>query len=374
MRAVVLLVALVACKNPPFYASVNAKVVDDRVELELYGDPGMTVTIPGQPPVAFESLTGYPPKISVPLEGYPDGENTLEVKFEARGESVTKTVTFTKAKGAGKPFVRLADCASSSTSGWGSAKLDAGPLGKIEYCWLWSDGAARINVHGSLGGKVTLGDKTVELDKDGKAQIVVPLRPLLVRAPVRAAVSDGAGITSELPVAFARGTTKIDGKVAIDLASAAKDMTRTLFADVTTGTPIAGDAVNRTKSSLVYLPADKYRGPFHHGKLSTVAEVGLVAIGHDTESRDGGKCGPYSSTKGAPGDGMAPRKLIDVEIEVYDAATGQKVGAKAFTADASVECPMIATSKGGVWETVESRPEERVIDAWLDRVAATGKL
>ncbi len=378
MRVVVLLVVLLACKgNPPFYASVNAKVVDDRVELEFYGDSDMTVTVPGVAPTRLDALEGTAPwKMTVPLDKFNDGDNTIEIAFEKNGKVVTETVTIRKPPGAGKPFVRLADCASSGTSN-GHAKLQAGDFGKIDYCWAWSDGSIRLGWTGSVGGKLTVGDQTVDIGKDGKAQVVYSLRPLILRAPIRSALSDGAGIATTVPFVFAKGAVKLEGKLSIDLAGAAKDITKALFRDVGSGTAITGDAATRSTSSLVYLPADKYRAASHFGKLTTVGEVGLVAIGYDVgTSRDGSKCGPYKSTseKGAPGgDGMAPRKLVDIQVKVFDATTGTKLGAQDFKADDSIDCPMFASSKGSAWEKIESRPDDKTVGVWLDRVAEDGK-
>lgn len=368
----VFVVGLLACKgDPPFHASVYAKVVDDRLELELYGPRDLTVTIPGQPPTPLDTLEGSPPKLSVPLEGFKDGENTLEVKFEQRGQVVTQTVTFTKPPGAGKPFVRIAECKSSGTSS-GHAKLDAGDLGKVDYCWAWSDGNIRVVWKGSVGGKLTVGDQTVDIGKDGKVEIAYPLRPLLLRAPVRSALSDGAGIATQVPVMFAKGTTKLEGKLTIDLSRAAGDLTKVLFSDAASGTPISGDAANRSKNSLVYLSAATYRAAKHFGRQTTVAEVGLVAVAHDLGApRDGSKCGPYASTRGAPGDGMAPRDLIDVQVVVIDATSGQKLGSRDFKADNRIECPILATSKGSTWETIKARPD-KAVEAWLTQVAANG--
>jgi hypothetical protein len=377
MRLVLALtLALLSCKeNPPFYANAQTKVIDDRVELEFYGDADMTVTVPGMPPTPVATLPGPSPwKMSVPLDKFKDGDNTFEIKYESRGKVVTQTVSFVKPAGAGKAFVRLAECASSGTSG-GHAKLEAGDLGKVDYCWAWSDGSIRIGWTGSLGGKLTVGDQTVEMGKDGKAQISYPLRPMIVRAPIRSALSDGAGITTQVPIVFARGSEKIEGKLSIDLSGAAKDITKMLFKDVSGGTPITGDAANRSKNSLVYLPADKYRPAVHFGKLTTVGEVGLVAVGHDIGTpREGSKCGPYSSSKGAPvGDGMAPRTLVDVQVRVFDATTGEKLGAQDFKADDSIDCPMFASSKGSTWEKIESRPVDKTVGVWLERVADDGK-
>jgi hypothetical protein len=127
--------------------------------------------------------------------------------------------------------------------------------------------------------------------------------------------------------------------------------------------------------SLIYIPADKYYPATHFGKPTTVGEVGLVAVGKDTgTSRDGSKCGPYkSSSSSTPGDGMAPRKLVDVRVDVFDATTGTKLGSKEFKADDDIDCPFMATAKGSTWETIESRPQTRVVGAWLERVAETGK-
>ncbi len=378
MRALVLvlaLLALLACKgNPPFYASVHANVVDDHVDFEFYGDADMTVTVPGVPPARLDTLQGTAPwKMSVPLDKFKDGPNTLAITFEQRGKTVTENVTFTKPPGSGKPFVRLAKCTSSGTSN-GHAKLDAGPLGKTEYCWVWSDSSIRIGFVGSIGGKVTVGDQTVEIGTDGKAQVVYPLRPLIVRSPIRSALTDGAGMTTQVPISFAKGGEKIEGKLAIDLAGAAKDLTKTMFKDVGTGTPITGDAASRSKNSLVYISAEKYHPAKHYGRQTTVGEVGLVAVAHDINTpRDGSECGPYkSSSKGASAGGMAPRKLIDVQVEVFDATTGSKLGTRDFVADNSIDCPMFATSKGGTWEPIESRPDDDAVGAWLERVAADG--
>jgi len=378
MRCVVLLVlSLLACKgNPPFYASVNAKVIDDRVEFEFYGDGDMMVTVPGVPPTRIDTLPGTAPwKMSVPLDKFKDGDNTLEITFEKTGKVVTQTVTFRKPPGADKPFVRLADCTSSGTS-HGHAKLEAGDLGKVDYCWAWSDGSIRIGWAGSVGGKLTVGEQTVELGKDGKAQIVYPLRPLLLRSPIRSALSDGAGIATSLPVVFQKGTVKLEGKLAIDLSGAAKEITKALFRDVGSGTPLTGDAVTRVPTSLVYIPAYKYRPASHFGKQTTVGEVGLVAVGYDVGTpREGSKCGPYKATaeKGVTGDGMAPRKLVDIQVKVFDATTGTKLGAQEFKADDSIDCPMFATSKGSAWEPIESRPEDKTVGVWLERVAEDGK-
>lgn len=377
MRGLLLVVlVLIACKdNPPFYANAQTKLVDDRLVFELYGDPDITIIVPGAPPARFDALEGTAPwKMSVPLDKFKDGDNTFDISFEKGGKVVTQTISFVKPAGAGKPFVRLADCQSSGTSS-GHAKLEAGELGKVDYCWAWSDGGIKINWAGSLGGKLTVGDQSAQIGKDGKAQTTFPLRPLILRAPIKAALSDGAGIATKVPVVFTAGSAKIEGTLSIDLSSAAKDITKGLFRDVAAGAPISGDATSRSKSSLVYLPADKYRSAVHFGKLTTVGEVGLVAIGHDTGTpRDGRKCGPYKATgkDSTPGDGMAPRKLVDVQVKLVDATTGEKLGARDFPADDSIDCPMFASSKGGTWEPIESRPTEKTVGAWLERVAEDG--
>lgn len=377
MRWLVLMVAaLLACRdNPPFYANAYFKVVDDRVEIEIYGDPDMTFSIPGLPTEKVGNLPGTAPwKMSVPLDKFKDGENRFEVVFEQRGKQIKQSVSFTKPPGAAKPFVRLAECDSSGTSS-GHAKLDAGDLGKVDYCWAWSDGNIRVGWAGSVGGKITVGDATGEIGKDGKAVTAVSVRPLILRAPIRAALGDGAGISTQLPVTFVKGAEKVEGKLSIDLRSAAKDITKALFKDVGGGAPLSGDGASRSKSSLVYLSADKYRAATHYGRLTSVGEVGLVAIGRDIgEPRDGGKCGPYKTTGTPEGAGdMAPRSLVDVQVQVFDATTGQKLGAKDFKADESIACPLFVSSNNKKFETITSRPEEKTIAPWLERVADEGK-
>lgn len=377
MRALALLVVLLlACKdNPPFYASVHGKVVDDLLELEFYGDADMTVTVPGMPPTRLDTLKGVSPwKMSVPLDRFKIGDNTVNITFEKRGAVVTQPVTFHKPAGAGKAFARLAECASSGTSN-GHAKLDAGALGKVDYCWAWSDGSIRLAWTGSLGGKLTVGDQTVEIGPDGKAQIIYPLRPLIVRSQIRSALSDGAGIAAQVPVVFTKGSEKVEGKLSIDPSGSAKDIAKLLFKDVGMGVPVTGDAANRSVHSLIYIPADKYYPATHFGKPTTVGEVGLVAVGKDTgTSREGSKCGPYkSSSESTPGDGMAPRTLVDIRVDVFDATTGTKLGSQEFKADDSIECPFMATAKGSTWQTIESRPSTKTVGAWLERVAENGK-
>jgi hypothetical protein len=229
---------------------------------------------------------------------------------------------------------------------------------------VWSDGAIRIRVAGSRGATVTIGDVSGTVAGDGHAQLAFPVHPILLRAPVRSAISDGAGIAVSVPIRMVKGDVTLAGQLAIDLASSAKDLTRKLLAEGLTG----DKATPRTRASAIYLPAEPYRGPFHTGKATSLGEVGLIATARDTTARSGAKCGPYASTKGAPGDGMAARSLIDIEVTVVDTVTGEQVATRAFKA-VEDECPMIATSKGGVFEAIETRPDAKVVTAWLDQLA-----
>jgi hypothetical protein len=70
---------------------------------------------------------------------------------------------------------------------------------------------------------------------------------------------------------------------------------------------------------------------------------------------------------------MAPRKLIDVQVKVLDATTGEKLGAQDFKADDTIGCPSFVMSKGSAWDAIESRPEDKSVGAWLERVAEDGK-
>lgn len=339
-----------------------AKVIDDRVEFEVFGDPELTVSIPGLPPAPISAY--HLKKPSLPLDRFTDGENTIEITYEARGTRTTQRVTFTKPAGSGKPFLRLAECAMSTGTGSSdAAALDAGEYGQQKYCWLWSDGAIRIRVAGSSGATVTVGDVSATVGADGHAQLVYPVRPLLLRAPVRSAISDGAGVTETVPIRLTKGDAKLEGQLAIDLSSAAKALSRKLLAE---GLP--QDKSVRTRASAIYLPAEPYLGPFHVGKATALGEVGLVATARDTETRSAAKCGPYASTKGAPGDGMAPRSLIDIEVTVVDTTTGDEVGKRAFKAVEN-DCPMIATSKNGTFEPIQTRPDAKVVTAWLGELA-----
>jgi hypothetical protein len=151
---------------------------------------------------------------------------------------------------------------------------------------------------------------------------------------------------------------------------------------VTTGVALAAEAggsakpLTGTRQSLIYLPAETYLGPHHFGKATAVGEVGLVAIARDGDPKDAPACGPYAVTGSASGGGnggMAPRKLIDIEVDVYDTATGDKLTTKKFEGDYD-ECPMIATSTNGVWEVIESRPDEKVVNRWLTKIAEKGAI
>jgi hypothetical protein len=129
-----LLFVLVACggSSEPS-GNAYAKVIDDRVEFEIFGDPDLTVTIPGLPPSPIRTYTLQKP--SLPLDRFADGENTIDITYEVRGTKTVQHLTFTKPPGASKPFLRLVECAMSNhTGGSEVAALDAGQYGQQKYC------------------------------------------------------------------------------------------------------------------------------------------------------------------------------------------------------------------------------------------------
>ena len=377
MRLVLLApVVVLACKNSDYVGSVYAKVVDDRVELEMFGDPGTLVTLGDQPPAPLETYQRTRPVL--PLDGFPDGPNTIEVRFEVRGKTHTLQATFTKPAGAGKPYLRLGTCGyPSNNPGSVAVKVEGGPLGRADHCWVWSDAAIRLRIEGPIGSAVTIGDQTATIGPDGGAELAVSLRGVILRAPVTTAIGDGAGLGLEVPVRLTRGETTLDGTLAIDVARAAKDLSRRLFTAVTTGVPLAAEAGGEAalagdRQSLAYLPATAYRGPLHYGKATAVGAVGLVAIARDCEATAAPPCGPYRTT-GGEASAMAPRQLVDIEVDVFDAATGARLTTRAFSADHEA-CPMFATSSGGSWQTIESRPDAKIVARWLTQIAEKGAI
>jgi hypothetical protein len=359
----VLMLALVACGNSDHYlGSTNVNVVDDRVEIKIFGEPGTTVEVAGQPP----AKTPREEPIIVSLDGFPDGPNEIPLTFtDPRGKKGILKASFVKPPGAGKPYLRVTGC---QHVGMGAPAVKVtGPFGEVEYCWVHSDGMVRLEVEAPAGGKLTADGNPIAVAASGKTLVPVDLNKALLEAPIIPALSDGAGVKSAMvALELVKGTQPpLAGQVEVNLQRGIKEFASKKLALVATGVPLvpgvteAGASVKSPRRSLVYV---SHYDAKHLGRATTVGEVDLVAVSRDLEARDGEACGPY----GSEGKVTAPvvRKLVDIEVNVYDTRTGERVDGKTFS-EGHDDCPMMVFTTNGKADAVESRPQGVVVERWL---------
>jgi hypothetical protein len=357
---VILLIA--ACsKGNAYVGNAYAKVVEDNVEVEVFGDPGSTVTIAGAAPFTLPQRQ----KTLLPLDNFPDGENVVEVRVTTRGKNQLLKARFVKPAGSGAPFVRVTDCEASGTSGAEAVKLTS-ELGNQEYCWVQSDGTVKVVLAASRGATLLVDGKPVTVGADGKAVWSHDLDPAALALPVESALSDGAGAPDVVvPVELQKGGKTVKGTITLAVARAMPKRAQAVLAAVA-GAPLTPPPGGLVKASLVYVPAGGRRA-IHVGRSSALGAVGQVAVARDLEGRDAPVCGPYQSSDGKSSS-SAPRKLVPIEVTVYDAGTGAELAKRSFDGDFD-ECPMMVMTTGSVAETVDSRPVDAVVERWLTTLA-----
>jgi hypothetical protein len=269
------------------------------------------------------------------------------------------------------PHVALRDCALPDGNGPTPpiAKL-SGDFGSQEYCWMFGDGTIKMSIEATPGAKLTVGADSQTVPDDGLAQVVIDLDASILPVDVASMLEGGGHVPhQQLAVKLEPPTgAPIDGTIEVDVSDALAERARTMLEGVPKGAPVPrkelANAPEVVQGSMVYLPADPYSKLSAVGKTAPLVGLDLVAKAKDTARHDGGACGPYE------GNINAPRTLIDISVDVYDAQTGNPVATHAFT-DGHEDCPMFAMSTGGQMDLIESRPDDKVVVAWLEQIAAS---
>jgi hypothetical protein len=238
----------------------------------------------------------------------------------------------------------------------------------------------KIELETISSGTLTRDGEPVAIQANGKATVVYDLDPAILAAPITAALTDGAGVAPvTVKLALAKGSASpLEGAIELAVSGAVPDRARALLTEVAAGVALPADgtvaATKPTGASLIFLPVETYKKPTHFGRAGRLGELGFVAAARDLDSHEAGSCGPYATLAGSDSSAPStvPRKTVDIEITIYDAATGEKVDQKAFTSDHE-ECPSIVMSSGGKFEPVESRPEDKVFARWLTDLAEKRK-
>jgi hypothetical protein len=245
-----------------------------------------------------------------------------------------------------------------------------GSLGKIEVCWVYSDGTVRVELDATPKAVLTAGDVKQTVGDDGKAEVTIGLDDALLRAPIASAIGDGAGIS--VPAVNVKleppGAAPINGTLEVELGDAAQRRTRALLAAVPTGAALPRTALGPNppdvvRGSMVALPAVDYEKMTAIGKAAPLGQLDLVAVTRDGARHGATDCGPYDNF------GMLPHVQIEATVTVYEAATGKKVAEHTF-ADRYEECSMIVSGYAGEKPTVESRPDGALVTDWLGSITA----
>jgi len=245
-----------------------------------------------------------------------------------------------------------------------------GSLGKVDVCWVFSDGTVRVELDATPAGTLTINGAKQTVGDDGKADVTIDLDPPLLRAPLASAIGDGAGITA--PAVAVQldppGAPPIKGTLEIALGDAAARRTRALLGALPSGATLPRSELGATppeivRGSMVVVPAEEFAPLATLGKPSTLGQLDLVAIVKDGARHAAPDCGPYDNF------GMLPHQLVDANVVVYEASTAKKIAERTFS-DGYEDCAMFVTGYAGQKPTVESRPVATAIDGWLADVTA----
>jgi hypothetical protein len=253
----------------------------------------------------------------------------------------------------------------------GTVARVGGSLGKVDVCWVYSDGTVRVELDATPKAQLIAGGAKQVVPDDGRADVTIDLDPALLRAPIASAIGDGAGISA--PAVAVRlepaGAAPIEGTLEVAFGDAAARRTRALLAAVPTGATLPlGDLgaapPQVARGSMIVVPAVEYTPMLAIGKATTLGQLDLVAIEKDGARHAAPDCGPYDNF------GMLPHAQVDAIVTVYEATTAKKVAEKTF--DAGFEdCSMFVSGYAGQKPTVESRPTAESVSAWLGEVTAS---
>jgi hypothetical protein len=249
------------------------------------------------------------------------------------------------------------------------AKL-GGSFGKVDVCWVYSDGTVRVELDATPKGVLTVAGAKQTVGDDGKAEATVGLDGALLRAPIASAIGDGAGITvPPTDVKFEPpGATPITGTFELSLGDAAAKRTHQLLAAVPTGAALPRTALGPNppdvvRGSMVALPSEDYEKMTVVGKAAALGQLDLVAVRKDGTRHAAADCGPYDNF------GMLPHVDVETTVAVYEATTGKKVAEHTF-ADGYEGCSMFVSGYAGEKPTVESRPSDASVNDWLGTITA----
>ena len=267
------------------------------------------------------------------------------------------------------PHLAATSCGLPSGNADVVAKV-GGSFGKVDVCWVYSDGTVRVELDATPKAVLTAGGAKQTVGDDGKAEVTIDLDGALLRAPIASAIGDGAGIAAA-PTSVKLeppGAPPITGTLDVTLGDAAAKRTHALLAAIPSGAALPRAALGATppavvRGSLVALPSTDYEKMTAIGKAATLGQLDLVAVRKDGTRHAAPDCGPYDNF------GMLPHVDVETTVTVYEATTGKQVAQRTF-ADAYEDCSMFVTGYAGEKPTIESRPAEPQIDEWLGTITA----
>jgi hypothetical protein len=246
-----------------------------------------------------------------------------------------------------------------------------GSFGKVQTCWMYTDGTVHIEADATPGATLIVGGARQQVPADGKAILTADLDAALLRAPVAAAIEDGAGISAP-PIAVRLeppgGAKAIEGTIEVTLGDAAVQRARALLAAVSAGAALPRGELGATPpaidhGSLVLVPVDAYAPMKAIGKATTLGQLDLVAVVKEGAKHPAEDCGPYDNF------GMLPHVNVDTKVIVYEASTGKKVAEQAF--DQGFEgCSMFVSGYAGEKPTVTSRPTATIVEGFLSELTS----
>jgi hypothetical protein len=269
------------------------------------------------------------------------------------------------------PHLRVSGCRlpDSSVSFERAAEI-SGSFGEADACYGQGNGTVEVMFDATPDAPLAVGDTTLTVGADGTTYAPIDLDPYILNGALSMVLGGGTLAPVVVPVRLEPpGAPAIIGELKIEIQEPDKRV-RALLASVPTGTPLpyaklgSKNPPARVAGSLVYIPADKYDAPTAIGKPASLGQLDLVAIARDGAVREApAECGPYDHF------GMLPHKLVPVDVDVFEVATGKLVVTKHVDQDFE-DCSMFMSGQKGEKPPVYSRPKDEAVAQALIEITA----
>ena len=219
------------------------------------------------------------------------------------------------------------------------------------------DGSLTIGLQAPAKATVTLLERTVVMDEDGRGAIEFTAAEIFDRLPSEALMGGAPETPVTAKVTLADGSAK-DLPLTTQWMFVGGESLRARLTALPTE-PLPGQ--RNAERLVVHLDAQNRL--YAAGRKGPLSTIDIASIGTPQAPRKLSDCDGYRVVKdGVEGESTfsLPREAIDEEVVAWDAHTGKELGRKLFAAEDY--CPFSATSDQRV---LEVRPSGDDVVAWL---------